>query len=80
MIEREHDNLRAALGWSRETGDHDTLLRLAGALALFWYYRGHLNEGQRWLDQALETPARCCRATAAGLGAHGQRAAGQRVR
>ena len=55
-IDREHDNLRAALAWSRETGDHDTLLRLAGALAFFWYYRGYLNEGRRWLDQALETP------------------------
>jgi predicted ATPase/DNA-binding XRE family transcriptional regulator len=57
VIERDHDNLRAALTWSRDTGDHDTLLRLAGALAFFWYYRGYLNEGQRWLKQALETPA-----------------------
>src|SRR5215217_6389166 len=57
VIERDHDNLRAALTWSRDTGDHDTLLRLAGALAFFWYYRGYLNEGQRWLNQALETPA-----------------------
>ena len=57
MIERDHDNLRTALAWSRDTGDHDTLLRLAGALAFFWYYRGYLDEGQRWLNQALETPA-----------------------
>jgi predicted ATPase/transcriptional regulator with XRE-family HTH domain len=57
LIEREHDNLRAALVWSRETGDHDTLLRLAGALAFFWYYRGYLNEGRRWLSQALQMPA-----------------------
>jgi tetratricopeptide (TPR) repeat protein len=57
VLDREHDNLRAALGWARDTGDHDTLLRLAGALALFWYYRGYLNEGRSWLDQALETPA-----------------------
>jgi predicted ATPase len=56
LLDPEHDNLRAALAWSRETGDHDTLLRLAGALALFWFYRGHLNEGRRWLDQALQTP------------------------
>jgi tetratricopeptide (TPR) repeat protein len=55
-IAREHDNLRAALAWSQETDDHDTMLRLAGAMAGFWYYRGYLNEGQRWLDQALETP------------------------
>jgi predicted ATPase/transcriptional regulator with XRE-family HTH domain len=57
VFERDHDNLRAALAWSRDTGDHDTLLRLAGALAFFWYYRGYLNEGQRWLGQALESPA-----------------------
>src|SRR5918994_5868764 len=56
ILEREHDNLRAAMGWSRKTGQHDTLLRLTGALALFWYTRGHLNEGRRWLDQALQTP------------------------
>src|SRR5215204_262131 len=57
VLDREHDNLRAALAWSRDTDDHDTLLRLAGDLAMFWYYRGYLGEGQRWLDQALETPA-----------------------
>src|SRR5215204_5570393 len=57
VIERDHDNLRTALTWSRDTGDHHTLLRLAGALAFFWYYRGYLGEGQRWLNQALETPA-----------------------
>jgi tetratricopeptide (TPR) repeat protein len=56
VLDREHDNLRAALTWSRDTGDHDTLLRMAGALAIFWFYRGHLNEGQHWLDQALQTP------------------------
>ena len=56
MLAREHDNLRAALARSRDTADHDTFLRLSGALAAFWYYRGHLNEGRRWLDQALQTP------------------------
>jgi len=55
VIDREFDNLRAALGWSQETAGDDTLLRLAGALGYYWYYRGYLNEGQRWLDQALRT-------------------------
>jgi tetratricopeptide (TPR) repeat protein len=55
LLEREHDNLRAALAWSRDSSNLDTLLRLAGVLALFWFYRGHLNEGRRWLDQALQT-------------------------
>ncbi|MDF2758301.1 MAG: adenylate/guanylate cyclase protein [Thermomicrobiales bacterium] len=56
-IKSEYANLRAALGWSRESGKRDTLIRLAGALLWFWYYRGYFNEGQRWLSQALETPA-----------------------
>ena len=55
-IDREYDNLRTVLGWARESGDYETLVRLAGALVTFWYDRGHLSEGQRWLSEALETP------------------------
>jgi predicted ATPase/class 3 adenylate cyclase len=54
VIDPDHDNLRAALVWSWETGRRDTLLRLAGGLVWWWYYRGHLSEGQRWLSQALQ--------------------------
>jgi tetratricopeptide (TPR) repeat protein len=56
VLEREHDNLRAALAWSQESSDGDALLRLSGALGFFWFYRGYLNEGRRWLDVALDTP------------------------
>ena len=56
LADREHDNLRSALGWAQKSGQHETLLRLAASLAYFWYYRGHLQEGRRWLDQALQTP------------------------
>jgi tetratricopeptide (TPR) repeat protein len=56
LIERDHDNIRAALRWSQEAGQHDAFLRLVGTLGDFWYYRGHLNEGRHWLDQALQTP------------------------
>jgi non-specific serine/threonine protein kinase len=53
-LEAEHDNLRAALTWSLETpANAETALRLVAALHWFWYLRGHLSEGQRWLEAAL---------------------------
>jgi predicted ATPase/DNA-binding CsgD family transcriptional regulator len=53
LLEREHNNLRAALHWSLDSEDVETELRLVGALWRFWYVRGHLSEGRRWLEQAL---------------------------
>ncbi len=53
-LENEHDNLRAALGWVHATGQSDVELRFTAALKLFWWVRGHLAEGRRWLEGALE--------------------------
>jgi predicted ATPase/DNA-binding CsgD family transcriptional regulator len=53
-LEREHDNLRAALRFllDEPTGGEQAL-QLAGALSRFWVQRGHLSEGRRWCDEAL---------------------------
>lgn len=53
-IEADHPNLLAALTWMAETGDTVGVLRLAGALAVFWHHRAFLREGQRWLEWVLE--------------------------
>lgn len=52
-LERDHDNLRAALHWACTHGMAKTALTLAVSLGRFWWLRGYLSEGQRWLKLAL---------------------------
>jgi hypothetical protein len=63
-LEREHANLVAALGWTRDAraaggrtvdGPPAALagLCLAGDLHWFWWLGGHVGEGRRWLEEAL---------------------------
>jgi DNA-binding CsgD family transcriptional regulator len=58
QLEREHDNLRAALAWLEQTGDTVRLLHLAGRLAHFWIVRSHRLEGWGWFDRALAAAKR----------------------
>lgn len=54
----EHDNLRAALAWSRAEKDGaEAGFRLTGALRWFWARRGYWREGREWLEAALERSA-----------------------
>jgi len=52
-LEVEHGNLRAALEWSRASGDAAEDLRLGVALSRFWDTYGHLREGRAHLEVAL---------------------------
>ena len=66
-LEAEHDNFRAVLAWSQETGNRlkglqqltllaelllSTLL-LGAALGQFWQMRGFYSEGRQWLGTIL---------------------------
>ena len=66
QLEREHDNLRAALRWLIDRGDAERSVRLAGALWSFWDKRGHRAEGLRWLESALAVPGSVSPVVAAG--------------
>jgi predicted ATPase/DNA-binding SARP family transcriptional activator len=72
-LEREHDNLRAALTWSVESGEMELGLRLGSALQEFWIYRGHTREGRDQLLRLLAQPgaAALTAARARGLGTAG---------
>jgi ATP/maltotriose-dependent transcriptional regulator MalT len=82
-LEAEHENLRAALRWSLDSGDADRALGLSGGLWRFWFLRGYLGEGRRWLDEALAHggdqpgPARARALAGAGILAHYQGDYGQ---
>ncbi|MFL5803470.1 MAG: tetratricopeptide repeat protein, partial [Roseiflexaceae bacterium] len=52
-LHRESDNMRAALQWARDSGNHFVGLQLAGALWKFWQGYGYTSEGRSWLDQLL---------------------------
>jgi len=54
-LDREHDNLRAALAWAQARPEPELLVRLAGALGPYWEARGQVSEAHRWLDAALAT-------------------------
>jgi predicted ATPase/DNA-binding CsgD family transcriptional regulator len=53
-LEREHANLRAALGLLAEQRDGVRLTRMAAALWQFWHEHAHYAEGRRWLAAALD--------------------------
>ena len=63
-LDTEHDNLRAALTWTRDHGEGAIMLRMAAALFPFWHPRCYYTDARRWLRDGLAaggtepTPAR----------------------
>jgi len=53
QLNREQDNLRAALNWAMEHQEVEFAQRMAGALRPFWFRRGRWSEGRRWLEDSL---------------------------
>ncbi len=52
-VDREHENVRAAITWSLGAGRTALALRLVAACWRFWQMRGHLTEGRDRADAAL---------------------------
>jgi non-specific serine/threonine protein kinase len=49
-LEQEHDNFRAALGWSLDAKQAPETARMALGLWRFWHARTYQREGLRWLE------------------------------
>jgi predicted ATPase/DNA-binding SARP family transcriptional activator len=68
---REYENLRAALGWTHDTGQTELFGRLTAGTAEYWSVRGPHAEARRWFQAALDSPpedARLHARLAVGLG------------
>lgn len=79
-LDREQDNLRAALGWALGRGDAERALRLGAALRWYWETRWMQAEGREWLGRALALPGAARHPARAGvllaLGAMARRSLG----
>ncbi len=54
-LERDYENLRAALGWLGVQQEAELSLRLSGSLYWFWTVRAFYKEGYSWAEKALAT-------------------------
>ena len=52
-LDREHDNILAALDWTLAAGEAPAAVAMAAALGPYWRLRGRSSEGIAWLERAL---------------------------
>ena len=55
-VQRELNNLQAALAWLHERGETEQAQRLASDLARFWISFGQMSEGRLWMERVLAMP------------------------
>lgn len=72
-LEADHDNLRAAIRWSIDSGEPGSALRILGWAWRFWYQGSHLVEGRAAVEEVLRLPgaASATRERAIGLNGAG---------
>ncbi|HET6380710.1 MAG TPA: AAA family ATPase [candidate division Zixibacteria bacterium] len=70
VLEREHDNLRAAMAFAVEQGNAELAVRLLAASWRFWQMRGYLPEGRDRAERVLALLERSNADAATRLRAH----------
>lgn len=68
LTEDDHPNLRLALSHFADASEWESGLRLAAALRPFWFRKGYLSEGRRWLTLFLDAAGEETVARAKALG------------
>jgi predicted ATPase len=57
VLEVEHPNTGAVMEWLLDQRDWESAVRLAWSSWLFWFLRGHVREGRRWMEKVLSVDA-----------------------
>ena len=55
-LDRDHENIQAALRWTMDEGEADRGMRAAASVWRFWHLRGHVSTGLAWLERLLASP------------------------
>jgi non-specific serine/threonine protein kinase len=70
-IGMELDNIRAAIDWSAKKGESQLILRIAGALADYWFAIAPISEWNNYVETALQQPGGKERTIARAKGLYG---------
>jgi predicted ATPase/DNA-binding SARP family transcriptional activator len=56
-VDRDYHNIRTALYWAIQAGEHELAARIVSSVFWYWDTRGLLEEGQSWIAQVLRHDA-----------------------